>query len=592
MVLVVPLVNQWGRIMKTLNYIITFLLIVTIISCSKKNNTNNETPAIVETMEELVVDQSFDWSAGLKGELVVSFENPHNASVEREYLSIVNQRNEVVARRKIENGIAVFNLNLPEDAQYYLNFPVTEDQVQITKAGSYTMELGPTTTNETKRYKSVSEVESCTTCDSPIENAGGELPYRGSGWGLYHEDAVPGWETTASDNKIEIWTDGFLGVQAQEGRQFFELNANLVAALYQELCLEPGSTIKWSVNHRGRSGVDVADVRIGGTVLGAEIVQIMSDGNTEWGYYEGTYTVPEDQETTFFVFNSVSASGGSQSVGNLLDNFEISCDYDGDGISDENDQDPENPDVAFVSYFPSSGKQVVAFEDLWPNKGDYDFNDIVLSNQVKINMDQDFALLSAEFAVSIDAIGAGLDNGIAMMIYKADGTGFPESIIESVTGDAAIDEEVTNGIILTEDVFEFTNERYQNNGIGVTAVPDTLKFTVVFNTNAEEFLPELYIFRTDDRSHEVHRSEFSPTSVANSDLFNQGDNSGNYKTVNGLPWGLEIFTDGYFKNPIEKVEILEAYPEFEVWATSGGEQNKTWYTKPVDSKVVDIIGLK
>ncbi|MBI9034259.1 MAG: LruC domain-containing protein [Bacteroidales bacterium] len=574
--------------MKTLSHILIVLSLVATVSCTKNRGTNDDTPAVVERMEQMVIDQDFDWSAGLKGDLNVSFENLFNASLDREYAAIVTENNQVVARKQVLNGTVQFKLNLPHDSKYYVYFRVTEDKMLITRTGDVIMELGPTATNDTKSYKSTSEVTSCTSCDSPIENPGGELPYLNSNYRIYKESDVPGWETTASDGKIEIWVDGFQGVRAQEGRQFFELNANKVAALYQELCLEPGSTITWSVYHRGRSGVDVADVRIGASVESAEVVDIMTDGKTAWGYYSGSYTVPVDQETTFFVFNSISSAGGSQSVGNFLDNFEIACDFDGDGISDEDDDSPENPNVSFVSYFPSSGKQVVAFEDLWPNKGDYDFNDLVLSNQVKFNKAQDFDLLSAEFTISIDAIGAGLDNGFGMMLYDVNGQAFGEDIIESISGDATLDSDNANGIIISEDVFETINERYQNNGIGITATPDTVRFTVAFKQGVQEVTPELYLFRTDIRSHEVHRSEFPGTAMADATLFNTEDDNGNYKTTTGLPWGIEILTDGVFKNPKEKVDILIAYPEFQLWATSAGTQNQTWYTHPVESNVVNI----
>lgn len=44
-----------------------------------------------------------------------------------------------------------------------------------------------------------------------------------------------------------------------------------------------------------------------------------TDGNTAWGYYTGTYTVPAGQTLTRFAFRSISAAGGNRSVGNFLD---------------------------------------------------------------------------------------------------------------------------------------------------------------------------------------------------------------------------------------------------------------------------------
>ena len=56
-----------------------------------------------------------------------------------------------------------------------------------------------------------------------------------------------------------------------------------------------------------------------------------------------------------------------------------------------------------------------------------------------------------------------------------------------------------------------------------------------------------------------------------------------------MPWGIEILTSNTFKNPIERIEILHAYPQFQLWATSSGVQNTTWYAFPESDKVVDIF---
>lgn len=569
--------------MKTIIGIFISLLIIASVSCQKKENNNDE--PIIEGMDQLVIDNDFNWSSGIIGELDLNFINPYNVSTENEIINLIDSKGKVINRTRITNGKASFSINLPQNAQYYIQFPVTGDEVLITSAGTMEIELGPTI-NGSSGLKSVN-IESCTTCDNPMVNAGAENPDISGNYAIINANNVPGWETTATDNRIEIWTSGFLGVPAQEGNQFMELNANMVADLYQELCLEPGYTIMWSVWHRGRAGTDVAEVKIGSTVETAIVQEIMSDGNTEWGHYTGSYTVPDDQTTTFFVFTSVS-SAGSQSVGNFLDNFEVECDFDGDGIPDDEDDDPGNGEVSFISYFPTSGKQVVAFEDLWPSTGDFDFNDLTMSNRVVISKDEDFNLLTAEFKVSIDAIGASINNGIGMMLYDSDKNVFDDNIIASVEGDVSIDNQNTNGLILTNNVFSAIESYYQNNGAGPTKVPDTLRFTITFNSNAEEFIPELYIFRTDDRSYEIHRSEFPATAAADLSLFNTIDDNGNYKTINGLPWGIEILLDGQYKSPREKVDMTAAYPQFSLWATSGGTENTSWYTAPVEDNVVDI----
>ncbi|MFJ5774457.1 isopeptide-forming domain-containing fimbrial protein [Streptomyces sp. NPDC093094] len=129
---------------------------------------------------------------------------------------------------------------------------------------------------------------------------------------------VPGWFTTASDHRIELWRSGFQGVPAADGAQFAELNANQVSTLYQDLPTTPGTKLYWRLYHRGRQGDDTMALDIGAP--GSVVEQRrFTDGNTAWGHYTGTYTVPAGQTLTRFAFRSLSAAGGNRGIGNFLD---------------------------------------------------------------------------------------------------------------------------------------------------------------------------------------------------------------------------------------------------------------------------------
>ncbi|SOS47621.1 gliding motility-associated C-terminal domain-containing protein [Tenacibaculum dicentrarchi] len=186
-------------------------------------------------------------------------------------------------------------------------------------------------------------------CAQPIINGGFEKPIRAvSTYNFIKENQVAGWETTASDNEIEIWNGPLENVNAIEGNQFAELNANEESTLFQKLCLSPGTKIKWSVKHRGRRGVDVAEVRIGASLSSLEFQKTMSDGKSAWVTYEGEYIVPLNQTETIFAFKSVSSSGNDKTVGNLIDDVQIivlsspPCrDTDNDGIPNNLDLDSD-----------------------------------------------------------------------------------------------------------------------------------------------------------------------------------------------------------------------------------------------------------
>jgi hypothetical protein len=91
---------------------------------------------------------------------------------------------------------------------------------------------------------------------------------------------VNGWETTASDNKIEIWRNGFLGHPSYSGELFAELNATEPSALYQDITTVPGETIKWGFAHRGRVTNETMLLKVGPPEGTYEIIGYYTDGPT------------------------------------------------------------------------------------------------------------------------------------------------------------------------------------------------------------------------------------------------------------------------------------------------------------------------
>ncbi|MGW2314383.1 hypothetical protein [Actinomadura luteofluorescens] len=130
--------------------------------------------------------------------------------------------------------------------------------------------------------------------------------------------SVPGWLTTASDHVIEIW-HGRRGVPAAHGEQFAELNANESAALYQDLETTPGTTLYWSLRHRGREGDDTMSVKIGRPGRKPNKTWTFTDGTAEWVPHADSYKVPAGQTVTRFAFEAAATATGDPTVGNFLD---------------------------------------------------------------------------------------------------------------------------------------------------------------------------------------------------------------------------------------------------------------------------------
>ncbi|KOS04946.1 hypothetical protein AM493_02005 [Flavobacterium akiainvivens] len=145
---------------------------------------------------------------------------------------------------------------------------------------------------------------------------------------MVHQNVVPGWKTTATDGKIEIWNtnpngESFEGFTAYEGDQFIELNANQVSGVYQDYITPPGTVFSYGFAHRARTtgtGQDVCQLLAGppqGPWL--PVGDPVASGGAAWTYNTGSYTVPDDQTVTRFIFQSVSSASGNNTVGNFLD---------------------------------------------------------------------------------------------------------------------------------------------------------------------------------------------------------------------------------------------------------------------------------
>jgi len=161
---------------------------------------------------------------------------------------------------------------------------------------------------------------SCPPSPIQLDNGGFEAPViPDNSFRLVDESTVPGWSTTATDKKIELWSTPFNGVTAFEGRQFAELNATQNSALYQDLPTTPGQTLTWSLAHRARQGTDTMRVVIGSPGVPGVENAVFSDTTAGWGRHTGTYVVPANQTITRFSFEAVSAGSGNPTIGNFLD---------------------------------------------------------------------------------------------------------------------------------------------------------------------------------------------------------------------------------------------------------------------------------
>ncbi len=254
-------------------------------------------------------------------------------------------------------------------------------------------------------------------------------------------------------------------------------------------------------------------------------------------------------------------------------------DTDGDGIIDFYDEYPDDGDRAYDTYTPSVyGWGTYAFEDLWPNEGDYDFNDLVLNYRFTHVYNSNDLIVETKLNFNIKNVGGAFRNGFGIELDMN------ENLIQQVSGYY-----LKGGIVSL-------NGKGLENG---QDEPVIIVFDDAWSANASSAELEIlisyynpisvnsfgtknpFIFVDGERGREVHMAGFAPTDLVDASLFGTGSDNSNpaigryYKTSGNLPWAIDIVHD--FVYPKEKYPIIMGYTRFADWAQSGGESYQDWY---------------
>ncbi len=255
--------------------------------------------------------------------------------------------------------------------------------------------------------------------------------------------------------------------------------------------------------------------------------------------------------------------------------------------------------ITIENYYPATGYGTLAFEDLWPAKGDYDFNDLVIDYQFEIVTNTSNLVESVTGTFIIKAFGASFENGfgfqlsenIAQNDIEVSGYSLTEDYIS--LSDKGIESGQSKPTIIVFDN-AFGQMTHPGIGIGVnteTNAPYVEPVTLVIEIN---FKPNTYSYNDLDISNfnpflivnkqrgvEVHLPHYPPTDLVDADRFGEWDDDSNpgmgryYVSANELPWAINIYER--FDYPIEKQEIIQAHLKFAEWAISGGQFFPDWF---------------
>ncbi len=280
-------------------------------------------------------------------------------------------------------------------------------------------------------------------------------------------------------------------------------------------------------------------------------------------------------------------------------------DKDGDGVSDLFDDYPDDPLRAFKNYYPAEGEYAtMAYEDMWPLLGDYDFNDLVLRYSFSYSTNTKAQMLDFEAEFIIVAVGAERSNGFAFS------TPFLPSDVKTVAGQRLSHGYITlnqNGteaaqskavIPVCDNVFDLISRppgHHINTDLSAPYVePVSIKISVTLKNpqSASSSGPASFnhfLIVNQDRGYEVHVPGKAPTDLADDSLFGTGDDDSNpstgryYVSKSVLPWALDL--PNSWNYPYEKNRINRAFNRFSVWSQSGGKSFSDWYEFPILAEI-------
>ncbi|GAA4931130.1 LruC domain-containing protein [Mucilaginibacter defluvii] len=274
-------------------------------------------------------------------------------------------------------------------------------------------------------------------------------------------------------------------------------------------------------------------------------------------------------------------------------------DSDGDGVLDELDAYPKDATKAYNSYYPSASTySQVAFEDNWPQKGDYDMNDLVVNYRYKFVLNAKNEVVNMEGTFNAMAAGASFKNGFGVQLPVA------ASTVSSVSGQQIVSNYIqfaSNGVeagqnkaviipfdnhdavIKNADNSFFINTLNSKNKVTGTTVTVNINFaSPVAQANLLPSAFNPFLISNLRRGYEIHLPGYAPTDKADAKLFGTSDDASKasagkyYLSTENWPWAISYNTAIAY--PIEEANITKAYLHFAEWAASGGASFTDWYS--------------
>lgn len=366
---------------------------------------------------------------------------------------------------------------------------------------------------------------------------------------------------------------------------------------YEESTIQGGTNNEFK-QYNGAM-LSTKDIQVNGTITGFGTTSLIkvsaqSKGNSQ-GVVNGNQSYC-DQNGIEGPWNATIASPATQTCATFIptsacnpEGNGCSCtDIDNDGVCDVDDCYPNDATKAYCNYYPSAnGWATVAFEDLWPSKGDYDLNDVVLGTRYNIVTNADNKVVQVNANYVLRASGGAFSNAFNVQ--------FPvnKSLVSGING-ATQENNPANDLVL--NVFNDTRA-LQNfwNTVPGQPVSDSVTYSVSFSINSAGapslasfglgvYNPFIWVnIPSEGRGYEIHLPGKPNTPLASTAVFGYADDNTSpadsryyVSKDNGLPWAITVPVR--FDYPSERNDITSAYLKFASWVTSGGTTYTDWYS--------------
>lgn len=260
-----------------------------------------------------------------------------------------------------------------------------------------------------------------------------------------------------------------------------------------------------------------------------------------------------------------------------------------------------------VVYIPNKEWGTIMFEDLWPEYGDFDFNDIVFNYKIQLYLSSVNKVAAMLIGFRINAVGGNIPYNLYLQLDKITNsdvavvepygsfTNGKDIKLKQLEGDANkpfiitfqnarenVNKKAGSPFLNTEKGFEIPGDKLVTFGCYIEFENSQ---SITGKLKVEDFN---FFIGYDDKNQfkEIHIGGSKPSSWGENTyrtLKEKHNMKDFYYGKNNLIWGVNV--PAAIPHSYERIDFTKSYPNFIKWAESGGKEHADWYTNASGNRV-------